>query len=165
MNKTPSSIIDNKTRAVLIFNKFLAFHGTRWISTMFTCTNCRPPYSVRWVQYTRISSYFILLKTVLMLSSHPNLRLSSGLFLCGFPIKVSYVIIMSHPCYMPHFPILLDCLLGLFFWPRKWRHFFWNFSRLLPGYTVWLPENSSLLFYTTYLCNLALRRNIDNPHS
>ena len=102
-----SRVILQKLRGFQLLKKFPTFYGTRKIITVFTSA-CQlsltsassiqsiPPHPTSW-------------RYVLILSSHPCLGLSSGLFPSGFPIKTLYTALLSRiRAKCPAHVILLD---------------------------------------------------------
>jgi hypothetical protein len=98
-----------KSPIVQLLNKFPAFYGTQRFITVFTRAL---QWSLSWARSIQcIPSHPISLRSVLILSTHLRLGLSSGLFASGFPTKMLYSFLFSpfvlhvlpiHPPWLDH---------------------------------------------------------------
>jgi len=90
-----------------LFKKFPAFHGTRKFITALTSVR---QLSLSWASPIQsIYPHPTFWRSILLLSTHLRLGLSSGLFPSGFPNKILYSLLSSPICttYPVHL-ILLD---------------------------------------------------------
>ena len=89
-----------KLTGLQLVKKFPAFYGTRRFITSFTSARHQ---SLSWANSIQVMPpQPTSLRSIVMLSSHPRLGLSSGLFPSSFPTKTLYTPLLSHlACYMP----------------------------------------------------------------
>jgi len=94
-----SRVLLEKLIVTELVKKFPAFNGIRRFITVLTTAR---QWSLSWAR--SIQSTFsqpFSLRSILILSSHLRMSLSSGFFPSGFQIKILYSFLISHACYIP----------------------------------------------------------------
>jgi hypothetical protein len=84
-----------------LLKNFPPFYGTRRFITVFTRVLHWSLSWSRWIQSILPYSTRISQGSILILSSHLLLGLSSGLYTSGFPIRILYAFLFPHACYTP----------------------------------------------------------------
>ena len=120
-------VLLEKLTGLQLVKKFPAFHGTRGFITALTSVRL---LSLSWASpiqsiYPHPTSW----RSILILSTHLHLGLSSGLFPSGFPTKTLYTP-SSHP-YAPHAQLIsfFSILSPEQYWVRSTNH-------LAPRYAI-----------------------------
>jgi hypothetical protein len=119
------------SRVLLQKEKFPAYYATGGFITAFTISrNWSLPW-IRWIQFT--SSQYIPLRSILMLSSHLRLGLTSGLFPSGFLATIlSFYILQNHlnQCYM----FLRD--ISVVLWKIKLSKYWWKWDKCIAKFSL-----------------------------
>ena len=92
-------VLLEKLTGFQLVKKHPAFHGTRRFITAFTSVRHLPLFSASPIQsiYPHPTSW----RSILILSTHLCLGLSSGLLTSGFPSKTLYTPLLAYTCHMP----------------------------------------------------------------
>jgi len=121
IDRTGNSLITTWSRVHLenlidtqLVKKCLTFYGTRrFIIVYIRSLHC----SISWARYIQSpTSHPIFTRSILILSSHLRLHLSSCILLSGFPTRILYLFLISHMCATcPVHLILLDLITLIIF--------------------------------------------------
>ena len=112
---------------------------------------------------SQISSW----RSILILSVHLLLDLTSGFFPFGFPTKTLYALLLSSIRATCPANLILFYLItrGMFWWPVQMLNLLVVWSYLVPCYLIPLRPNTALFSYTLILCSsLTVRDQVSHPY-